>query len=110
MSVTADSAAFFWRTHDWPPILASLRPRLGAADVALDQTDPRGRHIDLGTAVELDHQMLDMLAVLFDVLETTVQTDAVRKMDDQIAGFQLHRSWRSVCRELEIRPRRTGLR
>jgi hypothetical protein len=89
MSVTAASALLRALAQLWPPILANRGPTAAAADVSLDQGDPRRGDINDRAAVKLDRQVFLLLAVFVDVAQTTIQPDAVRQVDDQIARFQL---------------------
>ena len=61
------------------------RPRLRAADVFLHQVDLDRRHEDLRAAVELDLQVLFVLALLLDQPQAAIPADAVGQVDDQIA-------------------------
>ncbi len=75
------------------PTLAADLGQLGAAaataDVPLDQTDSRRWHINDRSAVELDRQVFLLLAILFDMPQTAIKSDAVRQVDHQIARFKL---------------------
>ena len=82
---------------------------LGPADVPLHQADARCRNVNLGSAVVLDDEMLDMLAVLFDVVQAAVKPIPCERCTTRSPG--------SSCSELVIGlplarvfPRRTGLR
>ena len=65
------------------------RPRLRAADVFLHQVDLDRRHVDLRAAVELDLQVLFLLALLLDQPQAAIPADAVGQMHDQVAFAQV---------------------
>ncbi len=68
------------------------RTTLGSAHILLDQPDPHGRDVDLGAAVEFDLQMLFRPAVLLDLSQASIATDAVRQVHDQVSFAQFEKA------------------
>jgi hypothetical protein len=62
---------------------------LEAADVLLDQVDPCGRNVNGGVLGEAEGEVLLALAVLADRLHADELGDAVRDVDDIIAGLEV---------------------
>ena len=80
------------------------RATLGAPHILLDQPDPHGRDVDLRAAVELDLQMLFRPAVLLDLSQAAIATDAVRQVHDQVPFAQFEEAVDRLAQAAAGRP------
>ena len=89
MSMTASATFAFCFSHDARPEPRELRVAVEAADVLLDQVDPRRRHVQRRVLGEAEREVLLALAVLGDRLHPRELGDAVGDVDDVVADLQV---------------------